>query len=159
MISMFAALNGTVMGGSRIPFAMARDGLFFASAGKIHAKFQTPAAAIWFLTGTSCLLVLSGRYEQLFTSVVFSSWILYTMAAVSVFVFRKKYPNAKGGYLAIGYPWVPALFVVTAMALLGATLIKSPRESLLGLGIIVLGVPFYRHWKGKSTTSAETVTR
>ena len=157
MISMFAALNGTLLGGSRIPFAMARDGLFFASAGNIHPRFHTPASAIWILTATACLLVLSGRYEQLFTSVIFSSWILYAMAAASVFVFRSKYPGNHGGYLALGYPWVPGLFVATALVLLGATLLKSPRESVLGLGIIVLGVPFYRHWNRNSHKASETV--
>lgn len=154
MISMFAALNGTVLGGSRIPFAMARDGLFFASAGNIHGRFHTPASAIWFLTATACLLVLSGRYEQLFTSVIFSSWILYAMATASVFVFRARDGRPDGGsYQALGYPWVPGLFVATAAILLGATLLKSPRESILGLGIIVLGIPFYRHWNRKSGRS------
>lgn len=156
MISMFAALNGTLLGGSRIPFAMARDGLFFSSVGRIDPRHHTPTVAIWLLTGTACLLVLSGRYEQLFTSVIFSSWILYAMAAASVFVFRSKSGERQGAYLAIGYPWVPGLFVATALVLLAATILKSPRESILGLGIIVLGVPFYRHWARKSKPSPET---
>jgi basic amino acid/polyamine antiporter, APA family len=154
MISMFAALNGTLLGGSRIPFAMARDGLFFAAAGKIDPKEHTPAVSIWLLTATACILVLSGRYEQLFTSVVFSSWILYAMAAASVFVFRSRDGAKPSGYRAIGYPWVPGLFVATALVLLAATLLKSPRESILGLGIIAIGVPFYLHWSGKSTPDA-----
>lgn len=163
MISMFAALNGTVLGGSRIPFAMARDGLFFRAAGRIHPTRHTPSTAIWILTVSACVLVLSGRYEQLFTSVIFSSWILYAMAAASVFVFRRRDPRAgaaasasQRAYRTIGYPWTPALFVGTALILLGATLFQSPRESVLGLGIIVLGIPFYRYWRRNAGASGET---
>ena len=157
MISMFAALNGTLLGGSRIPYAMARDGLFFASAGKVHPLRHTPATAIWILTVTACVLVLSGRYEQLFTSVIFSSWILYAMATASVFVFRRRDLVATApAFAVIGYPWVPGLFVVTALVLLAATLFQSPRESLLGLGIIVLGIPFYRHWTKNRSPGRET---
>jgi basic amino acid/polyamine antiporter, APA family len=158
MISMFAALNGTLLGGSRIPYAMARDGLFFASAARIHDKFRTPAWAIGILTLTACVLVLSGRYEELFTSVIFSSWILYAMAAASVFVFHGRDRSRQGsaGLSAtrtIGYPWVPALFTGVAILLLGATLVQSPRESLLGLSVIILGVPFYRRWRNSSRTA------
>jgi basic amino acid/polyamine antiporter, APA family len=148
MISMFAALNGTLLGGSRIPYAMARDKLFFASAATVHPTHRTPATAIWILTVTACVLVLSGRYEELFTSVIFSSWILYAMAAASVFVFRRRAGDSTAAtQLSIGYPWLPALFTATAIVLLGATLIQSPRESLLGLGMIALGIPFYAHWR------------
>jgi APA family basic amino acid/polyamine antiporter len=142
MMSMVAALNGTLLGGSRIPYAMARDRLFFPSAARIHPRFHTPAAAIWILTITACVLVLSGRYEELFTSVIFSSWILYAMAAASVFVFHRR-----DGARSTANLWIPAIFTATAVILLGATLVQSPRESLLGLGIIVIGVPFYRHWR------------
>lgn len=142
MMSMIAALNGTLLGGSRIPYAMARDRLFFPSAARIHPRFHTPAAAIWILTITACVLVLSGRYEELFTSVIFSSWILYAMAAASVFVFHRR-----DGARSSANLWIPAIFTATAVILLGATLVQSPRESLLGLGIIVIGVPFYRHWR------------
>ena len=156
MISMFAALNGTLLGGSRIPYAMARDGLFFPAAGKVHPHRRTPVVAIWILTATASVLVLSGRYEQLFTSVIFSSWILYAMAAASVFVFRRRDPASAPAYAVLGYPWVPALFVATALVLLGATLFQSPRESMLGLAIIVLGVPFYRHWSKNRRPAGET---
>lgn len=147
MTSMAAALNGTLLGGSRIPFAMARDGLFFASAGRVDENRGTPVAAIWLLTGTASLLVLSGRYEELFTSVIFASWILYAMAAASVFVFRRRDGDSISQHRSIGYPWLPGLFVCTALVLLGATLYNSPRESLLGLVTIVIGVPFYLHWQ------------
>ncbi len=159
MISMFAALNGTLLGGSRIPYAMARDRLFFAAAARVHEKYRTPSAAIWILTIAACVLVLSGRYEQLFTSVIFSSWILYAMAAASVFVFRRREPEGHASHRSIGYPWVPALFTGVAILLLGATLAQSPRESMLGLGIIVIGAPFYRHWANSKPGMPKTDDR
>lgn len=156
MMSMVAALNGTLLGGSRIPYAMARDGLFFAAAAKVHPRFLTPASSIWILTITACVLVLSGRYEELFTSVIFSSWILYAMAAASAFVFHRRDARAglSGGRGSARLA-IPALFTATAIVLLGATLVQSPRESMLGLSIIVIGVPFYRHWR-KSAPGAVT---
>jgi len=103
--------------------------------------------SILLLSAWSALLVLSGRYEQLFTYVIFASWILYGMAAASVIVLRRKEPNMERPYRTIGYPVVPVLFVVVALCLLGNTLVESPRESILGLGLIFLGLPFYFYWK------------
>jgi APA family basic amino acid/polyamine antiporter len=91
--------------------------------------------------------VLSGRYEQLLTMVIFPSWILYGMAAAAVIVLRRKKPHAERPYRTLGYPVVPALFVLVAVLLLAVTLVNSPRESGFGLIIIAAGYPFYRHWK------------
>ena len=147
MISIFAALNGSILTGSRVPYAMARDHLFFEKTGLVHEKYHSPAVSILLLSAWSALLVLSGRYEQLFTYVIFASWILYGMAAASVIVLRRKEPNMERPYRTVGYPVVPVLFVVVALCLLGNTLVESPRESILGLGLIFLGLPFYFYWK------------
>ena len=93
------------------------------------------------------MLVLSGRYEQLYTLVIFPSWILYAMATASVIVLRKKRPDLPRPYRTLGYPVVPVLFVFVAGMLIISTLVESPRESLLGLVIILAGLPFYFHWK------------
>ncbi|MCC6590516.1 MAG: amino acid permease [Bryobacterales bacterium] len=147
MISMFAAINGSILSGSRVPYAMSRDGLFFRALGHVHANYHTPAASILALSAWSALLVLSGRYEQLFTYVIFASWILYALATASVIVLRFKRPDLPRPYRTVGYPVVPILFVLVAVALLGNTLIESPRESILGLLLIFAGIPFYVYWK------------
>ena len=95
------------------------------------------------------LLILSGGYDQLFTYVIFASWILYGMATASVIVLRRKRPDLARPYRAVGYPFIPIVFVLVATALILSTLQKSPRESLLGLGIMATGIPFYMHWKRK----------
>ncbi len=147
MISIFAALNGSILSGARVPYAMARDGYFFSAMGRVHATYHTPHYSIAALCGWAAILVLSGRYEQLFTYVIFASWILYGMTAVTVFILRRKRPDLERPHRAVGYPLVPAVFVVMASALVGMTLWDSPRESLMGLALILLGLPFYRYWK------------
>ena len=149
MISIFAALNGSILSGSRVPFAMARDGLFFRPIAKIHPKFYTPHNSILLLSLWSCLLVLSGRYDDLFNFVIFGSWILYGLAAFSVIVLRRKRPDLPRPYRAWGYPVVPLLFVAVACCLLLSTLLDKPRESVLGLGLIFAGLPFYFYWRDR----------
>jgi APA family basic amino acid/polyamine antiporter len=146
MISIFAALNGSILSGSRVPYALARDGYFFKPYAVVHPKYRTPGISILLLSAWSAVLVLSGRYEQLYTLVIFPSWILYAMAAASVIVLRKKRPDLHRPYRTLGYPVVPVVFVCVAIVLLASTLIDSPRESLLGLVVIALGVPFYVRW-------------
>jgi APA family basic amino acid/polyamine antiporter len=145
MVSIFAALNGSILSGARVPYAMARDGLFFDPIGRVHPKYRTPGASILALSGWAALLVLSGHYESLYTYVVFASLILYAMTAASVIVLRRKRPDLVRPYRTVGYPAVPVLFVLGAAAVIVSTLLKSPRESLLGLGIIFVGLPFYFH--------------
>jgi APA family basic amino acid/polyamine antiporter len=147
MISIFAALNGSILSGARVPYAMARDGYFFAALGNVHPYYRSPHVSILALSAWSALLVLSGSYEQLFTYVIFSSWILYGMSAATVFVLRRKRPDLLRPHRAIGYPVVPLLFVAGAAVLVGMTLKDSPRESLMGLGLIALGIPFYWIWR------------
>ncbi len=149
MISIFAALNGSILTGARVPYAMARDGLFFRSIGIVHPKYFTPANSIIAMSAWSMVLILSGGYDQLFTYVIFASWILYGMATASVIVLRRKRPDMPRPYKAVGYPLIPIVFVLVAAALILSTLQKSPRESLLGLAIMATGIPFYLHWKRK----------
>ena len=147
MISIFAALNGSILTGSRVPYAAARDGLLFRSLGRVHPRFHTPGVSILALSAWSALVVLSGRYEELYTYVIFASWILYGMTATAVLVLRKKRPDLPRPYRTLGYPWVPILFVLVATILVLSTLKDSPRESIMGIGLILLGLPFYFHWK------------
>jgi APA family basic amino acid/polyamine antiporter len=147
MISIFAALNGSILSGSRVPYAMARDGFFFRRMAAVHPEHHTPSISILGLSAWSAVLVLSGRYEQLFTYVIFASWILYGMTTASVIVLRRKRPDLARPYRTLGYPVVPVLFVLVALCLVVSTLIDSPRESVLGLVMVSAGLPFYYHWK------------
>ena len=149
MISMFAALNGSILAGSRVPYALARDGYFFPRIAHVHPTHATPAPAIILLSSWAALLVLSGHYRALYTLVLFPSWILYAMATASVIVLRRKRPDLPRPYRTLGYPFVPIAFVAVAGALLASTLVDSPRESLLGLLIIAAGIPYYSYRRSR----------
>jgi basic amino acid/polyamine antiporter, APA family len=154
MISIFAALNGSILTGSRVPYAAARDGYFFRAVAGVNARYHTPGVSILALSVWSALLVLSGGYRQLFTLLIFPSWILYGMTTAAVLVLRRKKPQLARPYRTVGYPFIPIVFVLVACAFIISTLWDSPRESLMGIALIVLGLPFYSYWsrdKKKST--------
>jgi APA family basic amino acid/polyamine antiporter len=147
MISIFAALNGSILSGARVPYAAARQGLFFQAIGNVSPKHRTPGVSIVALTAWACLLVLSGRYDDLFNLVIFASWILYGMTAAAVIVLRRKQPALPRPYRTLGYPFVPLLFIIGAVILIVSTAIERPRESGMGICLILAGLPFYFYWK------------
>ncbi|MGH9585025.1 MAG: APC family permease, partial [Bryobacteraceae bacterium] len=151
LISIFAALNGSILSGARVPYAMARDGLFFRTARIVHPKFKTPGNSMILLCLWSSIVVLSGWFDDLYNFVIFGSWILYLLTTLSVFVLRRKRPDMPRPYRVIGYPVVPVLFVAGALLLLGYTLHNRPRESLMGLALMALGVPFYFYWNRRNS--------
>jgi APA family basic amino acid/polyamine antiporter len=153
MISIFAALNGSILSGARVPYAAARDGYFFHAVGRVHPRHHTPGVSIIVLNLWACLLVLSGKYDDLFNLVIFASWILYGMTAAAVLVLRKKRPLLARPYRTLGYPVIPLLFLIGAGVLLFSTAIERPRESLMGLGLMALGLPFYYYWKKQRAQS------
>jgi len=146
IVSILAALNGVLISGSRVSFAMARDGYFFAWVGRLSG-FRTPAASLALQGAWSVLLLASGRFEDLISMVIFTEWILYGMATAAVLVLRTTRPEMPRPYRVWGYPLVPLAFVLVAAALLYSTLRESPRESGMGLGLIAVGLPFYYYWK------------
>ena len=157
MISCFGATNVNIMATPRITFAMARDGFFFPWAGRIHRRFQTPGNALWLHAAWSSLLVISGSFDMLTDMFVFVSWIFYGIIAIGLFILRKKLRDTPRLYKVWGYPIVPALFILFAVYYLCLTVYndvsnyldgKSPIiNSLLGLGLTLLGVPFYFYFK------------
>ncbi len=149
MISIFAALNGSILSGARVPYAAARQGYLFHGLAYVHPKYHTPSTSIVVLSVLASVLVLSGRYDDLFNLVIFASWILYGMTAAAVLVLRRKQPNLTRPYRTLGYPVVPMLFIAGAIILLVSTLIdpQHRRESLMGIGLIVAGLPLYFYWK------------
>jgi len=149
LISIFAALNGSILSGSRVPYAAAREGYFFSAVGRVNPVHRTPGVSIVALSLWSCLLVLSGKYDDLFNLVIFASWILYGMTAASVLVLRAKRPEMARPYRTVGYPVVPLLFVLGAAILLTATLLDPlhRRESIMGMALMAAGLPFYFYWR------------
>jgi len=147
MVSIFAALNGSILSGARVPYAMAEGGLFFRRLRRVPPAYGTPGPAILGLSGWGAVLVFSGRYEELFRYVIFASWILYGMTAAAVLVLRRKRPDLVRPYRTVGYPVLPALFVAGAASVVYYTFRNFPRESLLGLALILLGLPCYVWWR------------
>jgi basic amino acid/polyamine antiporter, APA family len=144
VISMLASLNGTVMSGGRIPFAVARDGYLWKALGEVHPKFHTPALALVIQAAVAIVLVLvGGAFRELFSLAIFAEWLFYMVAASTIFVFRRREPEVNRPYRTAGYPLVPALFIVTAAVLLCYTFASNLRNSIAGLIVILLGVPVY----------------
>jgi APA family basic amino acid/polyamine antiporter len=147
ILSTLGALNGSVLANARVPFAMARDGVFFAGLAVLHPRTQVPVRAILVQALWSCLLAISGTYDQLTDCVIFASWIFYGLVTSSVFVLRRKLKDARRPYRTLGYPLVPLLFVATAAWLVVNTLVARPVESAAGLVLIGAGLPFYLYFR------------
>ena len=147
MVSMFGALNGNILVGSRVYYAMAKDQLFFKKAADVHPKFNTPGNAILIQGAWSAILALTGTFEELITLVVFVNFMLWVASASTVFVFRKIQPDLERPYKVWGYPYVPAFFIIFSSAIMVNTFFESPMQSMMGIGLTVLGIPVYWFWK------------
>jgi APA family basic amino acid/polyamine antiporter len=143
LVSTFGCLSSTILYTSRIYLPMAEDGLFFRSLARIHPKYRTPVPSLWAQTAWSIVLTVSGSYSQLYTYVIFASVVFHAMTAASIFVFRRRLPDAPRPYRTWGYPVVPGAFILACLLLIGNTLKESPVESLVGLGLVALGLPAY----------------
>jgi len=142
MLSSLGTLHTSILSGSRVPYAMARDGLMLKSLGKLSIT-HVPVRALIFQGILASILALSGSFDTLTDYVIFGSWIFYALVTSSIFVFRRKYPDAIRPYRAWGYPVVPVLFLLVAGWLLINTLVTSPTQSFTGLLLIILGLPVY----------------
>jgi APA family basic amino acid/polyamine antiporter len=154
LISTFGCISSTILYSSRIYLPMAQDGVFFPSLAEIHPRYRTPVRSLWAQTAWAVALTLSGTYEQLYTYVVFVSVMFHAATAAAVFVLRRRYPDHPRPYRTWGYPVVPALFILACLLLTGNTLVEKPVEALLGLGLLVLGVPAFL-WFRKRTATLE----
>jgi APA family basic amino acid/polyamine antiporter len=143
LVSTFGTDNGMILSGPRVTYAMSRDKVFFECMGKVHPKYRTPHVSVAVQGLWSALLTLSGRFDQLFTYVIFAAWLFYAMTTAGVIVLRIRRPRAPRPYRTWGYPYIPLLFILASSALLVNTLIADPRDSLFGLAIVLLGVPVY----------------
>lgn len=148
-ISTFGTTGIYTLTAPRIYYAMANDGVFFKKVAEVHPRFQTPMFAILSQTIWAIVLLLFwGTYEKLISYVVFTDWIFFALAALSVFVLRKKQPNAIRPYRTLGYPITPIIFIAIAVWFVVNTLIERPLESWAGLAFLALGVPVYYFWRG-----------
>jgi amino acid transporter len=146
-VSALGALHVVILTGARIPYAMARNGLFFQFAKRIHPSFRTPSGSLIFLGSLAALLALSGTYEELYSLFVFAVWIFFSLTAIALVRLRKKEPNLSRPYRAWGYPWTPLIFLAAAIALTVNLWMIRPVRSSLGLLVILGGVPFYFRWR------------
>jgi len=151
VVSTFSSVNGSILAGPRVYWAMAKDNLFFQSVSRISPRFRTPGFAILVQAVWICILVLSGTFEQLLTFAMFVAILFWIAATASVFTLRKKYPDLPRPYKTWGYPVVPLLFILASVGILINTLIEKPVESLAGIGLLLLGIPVYMFWKRRAS--------
>lgn len=143
-LSMLVSMNGTIMSGARVPYALSRDGYFFSRLAEVHPRFHTPSAALIAQAVLSVALLLVGEsFRQLFSLAIFSEWLFYMLSASTIFVFRRREPDAPRPYRVWGYPAVPALFVIAAAVLLYYTFTGNLRDSALGVLVILAGIPVF----------------
>jgi APA family basic amino acid/polyamine antiporter len=149
-ISALGALHVVVLTGARIPYAMARDGLFFKFANRIQPSFHTPSGSLIFLGLLAALLALTGTYEELYSLFVFAVWIFFALTAIALLRLRMKAPDLPRPYRAWGYPWTPVIFLLAAIALTVNLWTIRPVRSSLGMAVIFAGVPFFYRWRKSS---------
>jgi APA family basic amino acid/polyamine antiporter len=147
MLSILGALNGSTLTGARVPYAMARDGLFFPRMANLNARARVPAFSLFVQGVIASILALLGTFDQLTNYVVFASWIFYGLTTAAVFVLRRKMPDAARPYRTLGYPIMPVVFVLVAVWLIINTLQTNPVEAGAGLLLIALGLPFYLYYR------------
>jgi APA family basic amino acid/polyamine antiporter len=146
LISTFGCLNGLLMAGARVYYAMSRDGLFFKSVGRLSERSKTPVNSLWVQWAWTCLLCLSGSYNQLLDYVIFAVLVFYILTITGLFVLRRTRPNVSRPYRAFGYPVLPGLYIVMALWICVVLLRYKPQYTWPGLMIVLLGIPVYLVW-------------
>ena len=146
-ISCFSAAATCTLSGARVYLAMAQDGVFFRRMAVIHPKWRTPAFSLIGQGIWAALLTMSGRYDQLYTYVIFGMVLSYTLTVIGLFILRWKRPDVPRPYRCTGYPWLPAIYVLVGVAWTLNTIIQRPGEAFWGALIVLIGVPGYMYWK------------
>ena len=154
LVSILSSTNASVLSPSRIYYAMARDGVFFARLSEVSPRFGTPAFAILAGAGWAMVMAATGSFDQLLTYVVFAAWIFYGLGALSIFVYRRKLPDAPRPFRVPGYPVTPLLFVASAAALVLNTIASQPGRAGIGLAVVLSGIPAYYWWRRTTRVSS-----
>jgi basic amino acid/polyamine antiporter, APA family len=149
-ISCFSAAAACTLSGSRVYLAMAQDGAFFRRMAVIHPRWRTPAFSLIGQGAWAAVLTMSGRYDQLYTYVIFGMVLSYTLTVIGLFILRWKQPDIPRPYRCAGYPWLPAIYILVGMAWTLNTIIQRPTEAFWGATIVLIGVPGYLYWKRNS---------
>ncbi|MGD0598177.1 MAG: amino acid permease [Terriglobales bacterium] len=153
-ISCFSAAAACTLSGARVYLAMAQDGVFFRRMAVIHPKWRTPAFSLIGQGIWAAVLTVSGRYDQLYTYVIFGMVLSYTLTVIGLFILRWKRPDVPRPYRCTGYPWLPAIYVLVGVAWTLNTIIQRPTEAFWGATIVLIGVPGYLYWKRGSREDA-----
>ena len=156
MICALGTLNSSILTNARVDYAMARDGLFFRVVRGVHPRFRTPANALVFQGILASVLALTGTFESLSLLYVFLVWIFYAAQTVGLIVLRRKEPNMPRPYRTWGYPVVPIIFILGALALTVDVLVQKPLRSAIGLGVMLIGLPLYAHWRKRMAGTTES---
>ncbi|HYO81125.1 MAG TPA: amino acid permease [Bryobacteraceae bacterium] len=147
MISTFGCVNGMVLAGARVFYAMAADGLFFRSVARVDPVHKVPVTSLWFQCAWASLLTLTGRYSDLLDYVIFAVLLFYILTIAGVFVLRRTQPDLERPYKAVGYPVLPALYIFVAGLIEILLLLYKPDYTWPGLGIVISGIPVYFLWR------------
>jgi APA family basic amino acid/polyamine antiporter len=150
LISAFGCDNGLILAGARVYYAMAKDGLFFRGAAKLHPKYHTPAHSLLMQCIWTCVLCLSGSYGQLLDYIIFAVLVFYILTIAGLFVLRVKRPDAPRPYRAIGYPVLPAIYILMAVFIDIVLLRYKPQYTWPGLIIVLLGIPVFYIWSRRN---------
>ncbi len=150
MLSSWGSLQSSILGTARIPYAMARDGVFFQSLARVSSKTSVPVISLMVQAVWASILTLSGSFDQLTDLAIFAFWLFYAMVVGAVFVFRRREPNAPRPYRAWGYPVLPALFILVTIYIIGTQIWNYPVRSLIGLAIIAAGLPVFWYFERKN---------
>jgi len=153
-LSCFGAMASCTLSGARVYFAMARDGVFFKRMAEVHPRWRTPALSLIGQAVWGAILTVSGRYDQLYTYVIFGMVVSYTLTVVGLFVLRWRRPDMPRPYRCTGYPWLPAIYLLLAGSWVVNTLFRRPHEALASGIIVLVGVPFYLYWKRATRRTA-----
>jgi APA family basic amino acid/polyamine antiporter len=146
LVSTFGCNNGLILSGARVYYAMAKDGLFFRGVAKLHPTYKTPAVSLMVQMVWTCLLCISGSYGQLLDYIIFAALLFYILTIVGLFVLRRTRPNAERPYRAVGYPVLPAIYIVMASFVDVVLLRYKPQFTWPGLIVVLLGIPVYYAW-------------
>jgi APA family basic amino acid/polyamine antiporter len=149
-VSCFSAAATCTLSGARVYLAMAQDGVFFQRMAVIHPKWRTPAFSLIGQGIWAALLTVSGRYDQLYTYVIYGMVLSYTLTVIALFILRWKRPDVPRPYRCTGYPWLPAIYVLIGTAWTLNTIFTRPKEALAGTAIVLIGIPGYLYWKRSS---------
>jgi APA family basic amino acid/polyamine antiporter len=156
LISSFGCNNGLILSGARVYYAMAKDGLFFRSVAKLHPAYKTPAVSLMVQMVWACLLCVSGSYGQLLDYIIFAALFFYMLTIVGLFVLRRTRPEAERPYKAVGYPVLPAIYILMASFIDVVLLRYKPQFTWPGLIVVLLGIPVYFAWRSRARSMGAT---